>query len=89
MALGFEKMAPGSLQTVFRDRSPPMKKFNTVSSLFSFLSFSFFSFLLLDPEICTLPLLRVLEENKKIQLTCLSLLFLFLVLADHERYSWD
>ena len=30
IALGFEKMAPGSLQTVFRDRTPPMKKFNTV-----------------------------------------------------------
>ena len=37
MALGFEKMAPGSLQTVFRDRTPPMKKFNNVSFLFPFL----------------------------------------------------
>jgi sterol carrier protein 2 len=30
MALGFEKMAPGSLQTIFKDRSSPTKEFTNV-----------------------------------------------------------
>lgn len=33
IALGFERMAPGSLGTNWKDRTPPMAPFNTVSEM--------------------------------------------------------